>query len=154
MNKLKVTAAVPTEIHMTRTFDAPRRLVMQAMSKPELLKRWLGNSFSPLVSADVDHRVGGNYRYVYRNAKDGREFAFVGQYREIGEDRIVHSESMEGMPGEATVMMTFVEAAGKTTLNIVMAFPSQQIRDLVLSTGMEVGAAESYDNLERLLASL
>jgi uncharacterized protein YndB with AHSA1/START domain len=154
MSKLIVTADVPTEIKMTRTFDAPRRLVEQAMTKPELLKRWLGNSCSPLISAEVDHKVGGAYRYVYRRSTDNVEFAFAGTYREIGDGRWVVVERMEGQPGEAVITTTLVESGGKTTMTAVMAFATQQIRDMVLATGMEKGASESYDNLDRLVTSL
>ncbi|MCL2450573.1 MAG: SRPBCC domain-containing protein [Polyangiaceae bacterium] len=158
MKKLVVTADVPTEIKMTRTLDAPRRLVEQAMTRPELLTRWLGNSYSPLVSAEVEFRVGGAYRHVYRRSGDHVEFAFVGTYREIGDGRWVTVERMEGAPGEAVITTTLVETrvdgVTKTTLTAVMAFPTQQVRDMVLATGMEKGAAESYDNLERLVTSL
>src|SRR5258708_5194484 len=75
MSKLKVTTDVPTEIHMTREFDAPRKLVMRAMSEPALMMRWQGNSCSPIISVDVDFRVGGVYRHVYRTP-DGKEFSF------------------------------------------------------------------------------
>ena len=149
--KLIVTTDVPNEIHMTRTFDAPRRLVLEAMSKPELVKRWLGNSRSPIESAEIDYRVGGRYRYVFA-LPGGGGFAFSGVYREISDARVVHTESMEGAPGESVVTTTLTEHGGKTTLHIVMAFPSQEIRDVVVGTGMADGAAESYDNLEKLLA--
>lgn len=152
MNKLTVTTDVPNEIHMTRTFDAPRRLVIQAMSKPELVKKWLGNSRSPITIAEIDYRVGGSYRYVFA-LPGGGAFAFTGVYREISEERVVHTESMEGAPGESVVTTTLVEHAGKTTLHIVMAFPSREIRDMVVGTGMADGAAESYDNLEALLTA-
>jgi uncharacterized protein YndB with AHSA1/START domain len=150
--KLKVTTDVPTEIHMTRTFDAPRKLVIEAMSKPELVKRWLGNSRSPIASAEIDYRVGGRYRYEFTLPGGGR-FAFSGVYREISEERVVHTEAMEGAPGESVVTTTLTEHDGKTTLKIVMSFPTQAIRDMVVETGMADGAAESYDNLEKLLAA-
>lgn len=153
MKKLQVTTDVPTDIKMTRTFDAPRRLVVRAMSEPALIMKWLGNSHSPIVSADVDFRVGGGYRYVFRRP-DGVEFTFTGVYREIAEDRVVHSERFNDMPDEATITTTWVERAGVTTMTVVMRFSSQAVRDMVVSTGMETGAAESYDNLAALVATL
>jgi uncharacterized protein YndB with AHSA1/START domain len=150
MKKLIVKIEIPNEIHMERTFDAPKHLVREAMSKPELVKRWAGNSHSPVTSVEIDFRVGGRYRYQFA-LPDGGSFAFVGEYREISDDHVVYTESMEGQPGEATITTKFVEREGKTTLKIVMAFPTREIRDMVLSTGMEHGAAESYDNLEALL---
>lgn len=153
MTKLQVTTDVPTDIRMTRTFDAPRRLVMRAMTEPELIKRWLGNSRADLISAVVDFQVGGSYRYVFRS-KDGVEFSFTGVYREIGEDRVVHSERFDDNPEEALITTTWTERDGVTTMTLVMRFSSQMVRDMVVSTGMEHGAAESYDNLARLVTSL
>jgi uncharacterized protein YndB with AHSA1/START domain len=153
MSKLQVTTDVPTDIRMTRTFDAPKRLVMRAMTEPALIMKWLGNSHSPIVSAEVDFRVGGSYRYVFRRS-DGVEFSFTGVYREIGDDRVVHAEKFNGNPDEAMITTTWVERDGKTTMTLVMRFSSQAVRDMVIGTGMEHGAAESYDNLARLVASL
>lgn len=151
MTRLQVTTDVPTDIQMTRTFDAPRRLVIRAMTEPELIKKWLGNSRAAIVSAEVDFRVGGSYRYVFR-ARNGAEFSFTGVYREIGEDRVVHSERFDDNPEEATVTTTWVERDGVTTMTVVMRFSSQAVRDMVVATGMEAGAAESYDNLAALVA--
>jgi uncharacterized protein YndB with AHSA1/START domain len=153
MTTLSVTTDVPTEIRMTRVFDAPRHLVKRAMTEPDLIRRWLGNSRSPISSIEVDLRVGGRYRYAFK-LPNGGEFALTGVYLEIGEDRVVHTEGMEGAPGEATVTTTLVESGGKTTMTVVMRFPSQEVRDAVLSTGMADGASESYDNLAALVASL
>jgi len=153
MTRLQVTTDVPTDIQMTRAFDAPRRLVMRAMTEPELIKRWLGNSRADLISAVVDFRVGGSYRYVFRR-KDGMEFSFTGVYREIGEDRVVHSERFDDNREEAVITTTWTERDGVTTMTLVMRFSSQMVRDMVVSTGMEHGAGESYDNLARLVTSL
>ena len=138
---------------MTRTFDAPRALVVRAMTEPELVQKWMGNSRSPMVGAEVDLRVGGRYRYTYQ-IPNGPQFSFVGVYRELSESRVVHTEAMEGMPGEAVVTTTFVESGGKTTMTVTMAFATQALRDQVLRTGMSDGAAESYDNLAALLSTL
>ena len=153
MTKLQVTTDVPTDIQMIRTFDAPRRLVMRAMTEPELIKKWLGNSRAAIVSAEVDFRVGGSYRYVFR-ARNGGEFSFTGVYREIGEDRVVHRERFDDNPEEATITTTWVERDGVTTMTVAMRFSSQAVRDMVVATGMESGAAESYDNLAALVRAL
>ena len=153
MTKLQVTTDVPTDIQMTRTFDAPRRLVIRAMTEPELIKKWLGNSRAAIVSAEVDFRVGGSYRYVFRR-RDGIEFSFTGVYREIGEDRVVHSERFDDNPEEAMITTTWVERGGVTTMTVAMRFSSQAVRDMVVATGMEAGAAESYDNLAALVGTL
>lgn len=154
MSKLHVEPVGEGQIKMVRTFDAPRRLVVRAMSEPELIKRWLGNSRGELVSVEVDFRVGGRYRYGFRRTGDGGAFALGGVFREIGDGRIVQVESMEGMPGEAIVTTTLVEQGGKTTLTVISDFGSREVRDIVLATGMADGAGESYDNLERLVTTL
>jgi uncharacterized protein YndB with AHSA1/START domain len=153
MTKLQVTTNVPNEIHMTRTFDAPRRLVMRAMTEPDLIKKWLGNSRASVVAAEVDFRVGGSYRYAFRT-KDGNEFSFTGVYREIADDHVVHSERFNDAPEEAVITTTWIERNGVTTMTLVMRFSSQAVRDMVIATGMESGAAESYDNLAALVAKL
>jgi uncharacterized protein YndB with AHSA1/START domain len=153
MSKLKVTTEVPNEIHMTRTFDAPRRLVVQAMTTPELIKRWLGGVRATVISADVDLRVGGKYRYVFRKP-DGATFGFGGVFRELSDDRAVQTEAFDGYPGESVVTTTWVEHDGKTTLDIIVRFESQMIRDAVIATGMAVGAGESYDKLDDVLAGM
>jgi uncharacterized protein YndB with AHSA1/START domain len=153
MSKLEITTDVPNEIHMTRTFDAPRHLVVKAMTTPELIKRWLGGVRATVLSAEVDLRVGGTYRYVLRPRK-GPDFGFGGTYREIGDDRVVHTEAFDGYPGESLVTITFAEHDGKTTMTVVVRFESQAIRDAVVATGMANGAGESYDALETVLAGL
>lgn len=152
--RLRVDIDVPTEIHLTRTFAAPRRLLVKAMSTPALLEKWLGGKRARVVSADVDFRVGGRYRYAFEAHQGGMKFAFVGTYKEVGPDRVVHTESLEGMPGESVVTTTWLEEGGQTTMKVVMAFPSKELRDQVLATGMSDGVAESYEVLEDLVATL
>ncbi|HET9987630.1 MAG TPA: SRPBCC family protein [Kofleriaceae bacterium] len=152
-NKLQLVPGAPNEIIFEREFDAPRHLVYQAMTTPELLKRWLGNSLSPLVDAQVDLRIGGTYRQVFRRP-DGAEFAFSGVYREIGIERTIFTQRFNDMPNEALITTTLVENAGKTRMRMVQAFDSAQTRDFVIGTGMEKGAAESYDNLDQLVQTL
>jgi uncharacterized protein YndB with AHSA1/START domain len=154
MSKLTVTTPAPNEIHMTREFDAPRRLVMKAMTTPELIKRWLGGVRAEVVSCEMDLRVGGRYRYVFKSHRDGHTFGMGGVIREIGEDRVIQTESFDGYPGEAIVTTTYVEHAGRTTMTLVITYPSEAVRDAVLQSGMATGAGESYDKLEELVASL
>lgn len=153
MNKLQLLEGAPNEIVMRREFDAPRRLVIQAMSTPSLVTRWLGGVRAQVLSAEIDFRVGGKYRYAFR-PHGAPEFFFSGVYLELSEERIVHTERFNDQPGEATVSMTFTEQKGRTTLQIVMAFESKEMRDFVEGTGMAEGAGESYDALESMLASL
>src|SRR5262245_46018574 len=149
---LKVTTPTDREIVMTRVFDAPRRLVFDAFSKPELLKRWFGPHGWSLVVCEVDLRVGGGFRFVLRGP-DGREMGMRGTYREIvPPERSVHMESFDDFPGESQVTAVLVEQDGKTTLTVTVLYLSKEVRDAVLQSGMEHGAAESYDKLAELLA--
>ena len=153
--KLQVTTPSEREIAMTRVFDAPRRLVYDAHTKPELVKRWLGvfGGWS-LAVCEIDLRVGGSYRYVWRR-DSGTEMGMGGVYREIvpGE-RIVATELFDDpwYEGEAVGTTTFVEEGGKTTLTTTVLYASREVRDAVLKTPMETGVAASYDKLEELLA--
>jgi len=153
MSKLTLIDGAPNEIIMEREFDAPRKLVVQAMTSPALIKRWLGGVRATVVTAEVDLRVGGSYRYVFE-LPHGGQFSFTGVYREIGDDRVVHSERFNDDPRESVVTTTWTERHGKTTLRVVIAFESKDVRDMVLGTGMADGAGESYDKLEQLVANL
>ena len=150
---LKVTTPTDREIVLTRVFDAPRNLVFDAFSKPELLKRWFGPRGWSLVVCEVDLRVGGGFRFVLRGP-DGRDMGMRGVYREIvPPERSVHMESFDDYPGESQVTALFVEQGGKTTLTATVLYPSREVRDAVIKSGMEHGAAESYDKLAELLAA-
>lgn len=150
---LEVTTPTDREIVLTRVFDAPRRLVFDAFTKPDLLKRWFGPRGWSLVVCEVDFKVGGTFRFVLRGP-DGKEMGMRGVYREIvAPERSVHTESFDDYPGESQVTTVLVEQSGRTTLIATVLYPSQEIRDIVIKSGMEHGAAESYDKLADLLVS-
>jgi uncharacterized protein YndB with AHSA1/START domain len=150
---LKVTTPTDREIVMTRVFDAPRNLVFDAFSKPELLKRWFGPRGWTLAVCEVHFKVGGGFRFVLRGP-DGKELGMRGTYRELAPpERSVHMESFDDYPGESQVTGVFIEQAGKTTLTVAVLYPSKEVRDAVVNSGMEHGAAESYDRLAELLSS-
>ncbi len=153
--KLKVTTPSDKEIMFTRVFDAPRSLVFDALTKPELIQRWLlGPAGWTMVVCEVDLRVGGAYRYVLRQTNRS-DVGWGGIYREIlRPERLVHTESFDDYPGESVVTTVLAEDRGKTTMTATMLFASQEIRDAVIQSGMEHGAAESYDRLDNVLASL
>lgn len=151
-----VSTPTDREICMTRLFDAPPRLVFEAMSKPEHIRRWwgaLGDGYSVPV-CDVDLRVGGKWRFVNRHARGEAEF--YGEYREIAPPgRIVFTEIYAPFPeAESVVTATLTEEGGKTRLSVSCLYPSREVRDIVLSTGMEKGAALSYDRLDEVAQSL
>ena len=151
---LEVTTPTEREIVLTRLFDAPRNLVFDAMTKPELLRRWFGPRGWSLVVCEVDLKVGGAWRFVLRGP-DGTEMGMRGVYREIvPPERSVHTESFDDFPGESLVTTTLVEQGGKTRLTGTVLYPSQEIRDMVIKSGMEHGAAETYDKLAEHLASI
>jgi uncharacterized protein YndB with AHSA1/START domain len=148
---LKVITPTDREIVMTRVFDAPRHLVFDAFSKPELLKRWFGPRGWSLAVCDVDLKVGGGFRFVLSGPEE-KQMGMRGVYREITPpERSVHVESFDDFPGESIVTAELVEQRGKTTLTVTVLYPSKEIRDAVIGSGMEHGAAESYDKLADLL---
>ena len=151
---LKVTTPSPREVVLTRVFDAPRHLVYEAMTRPELLKRWFGPHGWSLAVCEIDLRVGGTWRYVLEGP-DGRSMGMGGEYREIvpGE-RTVHTESFDDYPGDSVVTTVLTEHDGRTTLTGTVLSESQEVRDAVIASGMEHGAAETYDRLAELLLSL
>jgi uncharacterized protein YndB with AHSA1/START domain len=153
---LQVSTPSAREIAMTRVFDAPRSLVFDAYTKPELIKRWLGVRGGWSMSVcEVDLRVGGKYRFVWRG-ENGAEMGMGGVYREIVRpQRIVATEKFDEpwYEGEALDTTVLVERGGKTTLTTTVLYASQEVRDAVLKTPMERGLAESFDKLAELLAS-
>jgi uncharacterized protein YndB with AHSA1/START domain len=152
LGTLKVTTPSDREIMMVRVFDAPRHLVYRAFTTPELVQRWLGPHGWSLPVCEVDLRVGGKYRYV-GEGPDGTRLGWGGTFKEIvPEERIVHTESFDDYPGEALITSVWTESAGKTTLTLAMLLASKEIRDAIIATGMEHGAAESYDRLAEILA--
>ncbi len=152
---LKVTTPTDREIVMTRVFDAPRSLVFEAFTKPELVQRWLlGPDGWSMPVCEIDLRVGGSYRYVWRHA-NGKEMGMSGVYREIvAPERIVSTEKFDDpwYPGEAVGTLVLIEQDGKTTVTQTMVYESREIRDGILKSGMERGVARSYDRLAELLA--
>jgi uncharacterized protein YndB with AHSA1/START domain len=154
---LQITTPSEREIVMSRVFDAPRSLVFDAWTKPELLKRWLGvRGGWSMVVCEVDLRVGGSYRFVWRGP-DGAEMGMGGVYREIvAPERRVATESFDDpwYPGDAVDTTVLVEEGGKTTATTTVLYESEEIRDAVLESGMARGVAESYDMLAEYLASI
>ena len=152
---LTVTTPTDREIVLRRVFDAPRRMVFDAFTKPELLKRWFGARGWNLVVCQVDLRVGGNWRFV-SHGPDGTDMGHGGMYREIvPPDLLVYTELFDDQsyPGESLITHDFVEQNGKTTLTSTLLYASQESRDIVLSYPMERGVAQGYDRLDELLQS-
>ena len=154
---LTIAAHGERELVMTRVMNAPRQMVFDAFTKPELVRRWLsGLEGWTMPVCEIDLRVGGKYRYVWKNSADGTEMGMGGVYREIVvPERIVASEKFEQAwyPGEAVGTFEFIEREGKTTVKQTMQYDSRATRDAVLRSPMESGVTASYDRLEELLTS-
>ena len=152
-----VTTPSDREIRMTRLFDAPRALVFDAMTRPEHIRNWwgnLGDGYSVPV-CEVDLRVGGKWRFVNRTP-NGEEAAFYGEYREIDPPgRVVFTEIFERYPDAVSIVTSVLtEENGRTRMTATVEYPSQDVRDMVRASGMERGAAISYDRLEEVARSL
>ncbi|KFL26757.1 hypothetical protein JP74_11755 [Devosia sp. 17-2-E-8] len=148
-----VTRPSETEVAVTRVFEAPARLVFDFHTRPEHVRRWLlGPEGWSMPVCDIDLRVGGSYRYVWRNDADGSQFGTTGVYREIVvPSRIVHTERMEGFDGECLCTLTLIEKGAHTTLTYTLKFESKEARDGALATGMTDGMGMSYGRLEEVL---
>jgi uncharacterized protein YndB with AHSA1/START domain len=155
---LKVTTAGDRAIVMTRDVNAPRRLVFDAFTKPELVRQWLlGPAGWSMPVCEIDLKVGGTYRYVWRRDSDGSEMGMSGVYREIvPPERIVSTEAFDKAwyPGEAVGTLVLSEEGGVTTITQTVLYESREARDGLLKSGMESGVAASYDRLAELCASL
>jgi len=155
-NSFTVSTPSEREIRMTRLFNAPRALVFEAMTQPRHVTQWwgrLGDGYS-VPMCEIDLRPGGRWRFVNRHPKG--EAAFHGEYREItAPSRLVFTEIFEEFPDSVSVVTAdFADEDGKTRMTVTVAYPSTEIRDMVMGSGMAHGAAISYDRLEDLVASL
>ena len=154
--KLQITTPSDRELAMIRSFDAPRGLVWDAWTKPELLKQWLGvRGGWTFALCEVDLKVGGKYRYVWRGPS-GAEMGMGGVFREVAKpERLVATEKFDESwyEGDAVDTTTFVERGGKTTVTTTVRYASKAVRDAVLKSPMESGVAESYNKLDEVLAS-
>jgi len=152
----QVTLPSETEVLIVRELDAPRELVWQAYTTPELVRRWWHARRGEVTSIEIDLRVGGRWRYAMTAARGGFEVAFHGEYRELApNERIVSTEVYEGAPEhEALTTVTFAEADGRTRLEIRQRVASREVRDAILATGMEDGLQDALDLLEQTAGSV
>src|SRR5947207_3120303 len=142
-----------SEILITRSFDAPRALVYEALTNPEHVKNWWGPRQYGPVSATADFRAGGHYRFAQGSPQG--EVAFSGEVRESSPERIVYIEEFEAMPGHAAVTtVTLDERAGKTFMTLRSVYQSPEDRDGVIGSGMEWGARLAYLQLDEVLEGM
>lgn len=154
----KVTQPSDTQICITREFAAPKHLVYEAITTPELVKRWWNAKRGEVTTADIDLRKGGKWRYVMVTP-EGVEVAFHGEYREIvPNERVVTTEIFEDAPdpeNNGTVnTMTLKEKDGRTTMTVLIQCPNEEVRDAIIESGMEAGMQDAYDLLEEVAISL
>jgi uncharacterized protein YndB with AHSA1/START domain len=150
---MTVTPVGDRGIVITRTFNAPRALVYEALTNPEHVKNWWGPRQYGTVSATGDFRAGGRYRYA-QQGPDG-EVAFRGEIREASPERMVYTEEFEAMPGHiAETTVTLDERDGKTFMTLRSVYQSKEDRDAVIASGMESGARLSYLQLDDIIDSL
>ena len=160
IEKAQVTLPSDREVKVTRSFRASKKLVYRAYTEPELVRRWLlGPPGWSMPVCEMDVRVGGGYRWRWRNDEDNQEFGFTGTFREVQPaSRLVHTEAYDpganapNYPGnEAIVRVTFDEDAGVTTVTTLIDYGSKETRDAAVATGMTDGMEQSYQLLDQLL---
>lgn len=154
-NQMHVTAEPgKTDITITREFNAPRALVFETFTDPALVPQWWGPETTETIVEAMDVRAGGLWKYLHRS--DGAEYTFFGVYHEItAPERIVNTYEFDGYPGVVgLIITTFEEKDGKTLLTEWSIYPSVDVRDAVLQSGMEQGAAVLYNRLEALIDTL
>jgi uncharacterized protein YndB with AHSA1/START domain len=153
----QVSTPSDREIRLSRLFDAPRELVFEALTKPEHIRRWWGilSDKHSVPVCEMDARVGGRWRFQGRGP-EGDYPAFYGEVKEIvPPERLVYTEIFEPYPdGGSLVTAILTEENGKTRMNVTAVYETRETRDMVLGTGMERGAAVSYDRLEDVVAEL
>jgi uncharacterized protein YndB with AHSA1/START domain len=142
------------EIVITRVFDAPRRLVWEALTDPEHVPHWYGPRGWTLPVCEMDFRPGGAWRHICRGP-DGMQMGMRGVYQEImPPERFVSTESFDDFPGESLNTPTLTEEDGKTTITVTVLYPSKEVRDAVLASGMQEGASQTYDRLAEHLRTM
>jgi uncharacterized protein YndB with AHSA1/START domain len=150
-----VTLPTDEQILITRRFAAPPRLVWEAWTTPELVKRWWHARRGEATVADIDLRVGGAWRWVMV-AEGGVEVAFHGEYREIvPHERIVSTEVYEGVPdAESLNTLTLTPDGDGTLLTLLVEHATREHRDGHVASGMEDGLQDALDLLEDVAAGL
>jgi uncharacterized protein YndB with AHSA1/START domain len=152
-SRLTVTTPTDTEIVLERAFDAPRHLVFDALTMPEMLVRWYGARGWHLVVCEVDLRVGGTWRFVSRGP-DGAVLGQGGVYREIvPPSRLRYTEVFDDQSyaGESLITQILTERGGRTTLTSTVRLPSREARDIVLAYPMADGVGQAYERLDAVL---
>src|SRR6185295_3974478 len=144
------------ELVVTRTFDAPARIVFEAWTKAELFKRWwVPKSFGlTLLSCEMDVRVGGRYRLVFNHPVSLQPMEFFGTYTEVTPNARLVWTNEEGGHGGPVTTVTFEEKGGKTLLVMNDLYPSKEALDAAIASGSTGGTGETFEQLDELLVNL
>jgi uncharacterized protein YndB with AHSA1/START domain len=135
------------EIVITHVVEAPRELAFDAWTSPEHVPHWFGPRGTTVPVCEIDLRPGGAWHYLLRSP-DGTDMAMRGVYREVSRpDRLVSTESFDDYPGESLNTLVFTEEDGTTTITCTVLYESKEMRDAVIESGMQKGAAETFDRL-------
>ncbi len=157
MSDLKVEARGDRELVISRTFDAPVKMVFDAHTKPELVRQWLlGPDGWTMPICEIDLRVGGNYRYVWKKENTGEEMGMGGEFLDVdAPNKYVATEKFDRSwyPGGAVGTVTFEDRDGTTLFQNVVKYDSNDAREAVLASPMEDGLSAGYDRLEDLLTA-
>lgn len=156
-DSFKVSMPTDRELQVQRDFHAPRQLVFDAFTKPELVRRWLlGPAGWTMPVCEIDLRVGGGYRYVWRKA-GVKDMGMGGIFREIvAPARLAATESFDDSwyPGDALDTTVFVEEGEITKVTVTILYESKEARDTAGRSGMEHGMAAGYNRLEEQLRAM
>jgi len=153
-NRTTVERKSERELVVTRTINGPARIVFEAFTKPELLRRWwVPKSFGiALLSCEADVRVGGQYRFVFGHGDS--KMAFFGKYLEVTPPSRLVWTNDEGGDGGPVTTVTFDEKSGQTLLVMHDLYPSQEALDAAMASGEKSGMGETFDQLDELLVAL
>lgn len=154
---LKITPSGDLELVIFRVFDAPREMIFEAFTQPAILKKWLlGPPGWTMPTCDLELKIGGQYRYLWRN-ETGEEMGVRGQFQEIiKSEKLIHTEKFDESwyPGESLITTILSEKLGKSLLTATIRYDSREARDLVIESNMDHGVRMSYDILEKILVEL
>jgi uncharacterized protein YndB with AHSA1/START domain/effector-binding domain-containing protein len=153
----KVSAPGDREIEVERNFNAPRELVFDAFTKPELVRRWLlGPEGWTMPVCEIDLRIGGRYRYVWHKESTGERMGMGGVFREVVRpEKLVVTERFDDAwyPGEALNTTVFDQRGDLTKVRLTVRYESREARDTATRSGMDTGMAQGYNRLEEVLSS-
>ncbi len=153
--ELTVTTPDDRSIVVTRAFAASPTKLWRAHTEPDLVKKWLGRRAYPMTTCEIDLRVGGRYRYVFAKLDGSQPMGMGGVFEEIERPRrLVTTEAFDDYPGPSVNTIVFEEIEGGTAMTLTVVYPSVEIRDGWLASGMTDGMSEGYAQLDELLGTV